>query len=139
MTALECSRLPMDVILKRLKSHVPTKEKSPLEKEYDLEAGKIGVHHSVPLFMPASYSCSTIHDMLELEFTKMLEYDIKLHRCKHCGRYFIVKGNYNAEYCDRVREGETHTCQQIAAQKKYEEKLRDDKAVGVFRKYYKRY
>ena len=139
MTALECSRLPMDVILKRLKSHVPTKEKSPLEKEFDLEAGKIGVHHSVPLFMSASYSCSTIHDILELEFTKMLEYDIKLHRCKHCGRYFIVKGKYNAEYCDRVREGETHTCQQIAAQKKYEEKLRDDKAVGVFRKYYKRY
>ena len=32
-----------------------------------------------------------------------------------------------------------YRCQQIAAQKKYEEKLRDDKAVGVFRKYYKRY
>ncbi|MBP3854167.1 MAG: hypothetical protein IK990_00960 [Ruminiclostridium sp.] len=138
-TSLECSRLPMDVILKKLRSNTPSMEQSPLEKEIELAPGKVGVYHSVPLFMSVAYKCCTIHDMLELEFTKMLEYDIKIHRCKNCGRYFIVKGNYNAEYCDRIREGETHTCQQIAAQKKYEEKLQNDKAVSVFRKYYKRY
>ena len=138
-TSLECSRLPMDVILKKLHSNVTRKEQSPLEKEMELAPGKVGVYHSVPLFMSVAYKCCTIHDMLELEFTKMLEFDIKLHKCKNCGRYFIVKGNYNAEYCDRIREGNTQTCQQIAAQKKYEEKLQNDKAVSVFRKYYKRY
>ena len=139
MTALECSRLPMDVILKKLRSNVPSEVQSPLEKEMDLDPGRIGVYHCVPLFMSVAYNCCTIHDMLELEFTKMLEFDIKLHRCKHCGRYFIVKGNYNAEYCDRVRDFNKLTCQQIAAREKYNKKLQDDKAVAVFRKYYKRY
>ena len=138
-TALECSRLPMDVIIQRLQSHKSTKKKSPLEKALGLEAGKVQLFYHVPRFMAVSYEVSALHEMLELEFSKMLEYGIKLHKCKNCGRYFIVKGNYNAEYCDRVREGNSQTCQQIAAQRKYEEKLHSDQPVALFRKYYKRY
>ena len=138
-TTLDSCRLPMDIILSRLQSHSGTKEKSPLEKALGLEAGKVNLAYSIPKFMSVSYEVCALHDMLELEFTKMLEYGVRLHKCKNCGRYFIVKGNYNAEYCDRVREGNSQTCQQIAAQKKYEEKLHTDKAVSLFRKYYKRY
>ncbi len=138
-TALECSRLPMNVIIQRLQSHKSTKKKSPLEKALGLEADKVQMFYHVPRFMAVSYEVSALHEMLELEFSKMLEYGIKLHKCKNCGRYFIVKGNYNAEYCDRVREGNSQTCQQIAAQRKYEEKLHSDQAVALFRKYYKRY
>lgn len=47
--------------------------------------------------------------------------------------------NYAAEYCDRIRDGQTRTCQQIGAQKRYDEKLQSNEAVGLFRKYYKRY
>ena len=138
-TALECSRLPMDVIIQRLQSHKPTNKKSPLEKALGLEAGKVQMFYHVPRFMAVSYEISALHEMLELEFSRMLEYGIKLHKCKNCGRYFIVKGNYNAEYCDRIRAGNSQTCQQIAAQRKYEEKLHSDQAVALFRKYYKRY
>ena len=138
-TALDCCRLPMDIIIGRLQSHVPTKKKSPLEKALGLEAGKVQLAYHVPKFMAVSFEVSALHEMLELEFTKMLEYGIRLHRCKNCGQYFIIKGNYRAEYCDRVRPGNTQTCQQIAAQKKYEEKLHNDKAISLFRKYYKRY
>ena len=89
--------------------------------------------------MAVEYSVSTLHDMLELEFTKMLEYGTRLHKCKICGRYFIVKGNYVSDFCNRIREGQTRTCQQIGAQKKYDEKLKTDDATALFRKYYKRY
>ena len=138
-TALECSRLPMDVIIQRLQSHKSTKKKSPLEKALGLKADTVQMFYHVPRFMAVSYEISSLHEMLDLEFSKMLEYGIKLHKCKNCGRYFIVKGNYNAEYCDRVRAGNSQTCQQIAAQRKYEEKLHSDQAVALFRKYYKRY
>ena len=96
------------------------------------------IYH-VPHFLAIDYDCCTVYDMLELEFSKMLEYGIKLHKCKNCGRYFIVKGNYDAEYCDRIREGQTKNCQQIAAQKKYNDKLHNNEAIALFRKYYKRY
>ncbi len=126
-------------IVQRLTSHVPTDEQSPLEKALGLKAGRVQLFYHVPRFMAAEYSVSTIHDMLELEFTKMLEYDIRLHKCKICGRYFIIKGNYVSDFCNRVREGNTRTCQQIGAQRKYDERLKTDEAVALFRKYYKRY
>ena len=126
-------------IVQRLTSHVPTNEKSPLEQALGLEAGRVQIFYHVPRFMAAEYSVSTIHDMLELEFTKMLEYDIRLHKCNICGRYFIIKGNYVSDFCNRIREGQTRTCQQIGAQRKYDEKLKTDDATALFRKYYKRY
>jgi hypothetical protein len=49
----------------------------------------------------------------------MLELDMQIKRCKNCGRYFILKGNYQTEYCDRIPEGETQNCQSIGALAKY--------------------
>lgn len=138
-TTLKSTRMPIEEIISRLQSHVPTEKQSPLEKEFNLEAGMVDLIYHVPHFLAIGYDCCTVHDMLELEFSKMLEYGIRLHKCKNCGRYFIVKGNYEAEYCDRIREGQTKNCQQIVAQKKYNEKLHNNETVALFRKYYKRY
>lgn len=55
-----------------------------------------------------------------------------------CGRYFIMKGNYDTNYCDRVAEGETRNCQELAALEKYKAKTADNKAA-LYNKYYKRY
>ena len=126
-------------IAQRLTSYEPTNKKSPLEEALGLEAGCVKRHYHIPQFMAVEYRVSTIHDMLELEFTKMLELGTRLHKCKICGRYFIVKGNYVSDFCNRIREGQTRTCQQIGAQRKYDERLKTDEAVALFRKYYKRY
>lgn len=138
-TTLKSTLIPIDDICKRLSSFEPSTEKSPLEKALNLKKDYVQLHYHVPSFIAIGYDCNSIHDMLELEFSKMLEYGIKLHKCKNCGRYFIVKGNYGNDYCDRIREGQTKNCQQIAAQKNYEEKLQNNQAVALFRKYYKRY
>ena len=126
-------------IAQRLTSYEPTNKKSPLEKALGLEADRVQLFYHAPRFMAVEYRVSTVHDMLELEFTKMLELGTRLHKCKICGRYFIVKGNYVSDYCNRIREGQTRTCQQIGAQRKYDERLKTDEAVALFRKYYKRY
>ena len=126
-------------IAQRLTSYEPANKKSPLEKALGLEADRVQLFYHAPRFMAVEYRVSTIHDMLELEFTKMLELGTRLHKCKICGRYFIVKGNYVSDFCNRIREGQTRTCQQIGAQRKYDERLKTDEAVALFRKYYKRY
>ena len=74
--------------------------------------------------------------MLYLEFTKMLERDI---RFKKCGRYFILKGNYQTEYCDRIQDGETRSCQTLAVLANYKNKVETNPAWSAYRKYYKRY
>lgn len=82
---------------------------------------------------------ATGDDMLELEFTKMLEQDVRFRKCKRCGKYFIMKGNYDTKYCDRVAEGETRNCQELAAIENYKAKIADNKAIPIYNKYYKRY
>lgn len=86
-----------------------------------------------------SYQVSSIRDMLELEFTKMLEQNIRFRKCKRCGKYFIMKGNYDTNYCDRIAKGETKNCQDIMAMEKYKQKTADNPAINIYNKYYKRY
>ena len=47
---------------------------------------------------------------------QLLKSDIGMRKCKRCGKYFIMKGNYDTNYCDRIVEGETCNCQELAAQ-----------------------
>ena len=70
------------------------------------------------------------------------EAGLEFQQCGRCGKYFIVKGNYHGAYCDRIADGEHRTCQQLAAQETYLEKLKDNggkNALSVYQKYYKRY
>ena len=50
-----------------------------------------------------------------------------------------MKGNYDTNYCDRVAEGSTQTCQQLASQENYKARNADNKAIPIYSKYYKRY
>ena len=77
--------------------------------------------------------------MLELDYTKMLEQKTRFRKCKRCGRCFIMKGNYETRYCDRVAPGKTRNCQELAAIKNYKSKTVDDKALKIYNKYYERF
>jgi len=85
------------------------------------------------------FQCSTIEDMLMFEFWEMLTKSVRLRKCKRCGKYFIMKGNYDTNYCDRVEEGETRNCQELAAQENYKKKMADNASIPLYQKYYKRY
>ena len=93
---------------------------------------------SIPHSVEFSYECNSLLSMLQLEFSKMLESGMELRKCKYCGKYFIVKGNYNGSNCDRITENNM-TCQQLAAIKKHKEKTSDYVAWKLCNKYYKRY
>lgn len=61
-----------------------------------------------------------------------------MRKCKCYGKYFIMKGNYDTNYCDRIAEGETRNCQELATQENYK-KTADNAAIPLYQKYYKRY
>lgn len=85
------------------------------------------------------FQCSSIEDVLMFELWEMLTKSVRFRKCKRCGRYFIMKGNYDTNYCDRVAEGETRNCQELAAQENYKKKMADNAAIPLYQKYYKRY
>ncbi|MGN0980800.1 MAG: DUF6076 domain-containing protein [Candidatus Avoscillospira sp.] len=86
--------------------------------------------------------CSSLKEILRLEFMQLLEENVQVRQCRRCRKYFLVKGNYPSLYCTRTAEGSTQTCQQLAAASTFHSKLKGndgDNAWGVYSKYYKRY
>lgn len=119
-----------------------TTEQKAFCGEYNLPEYELELCYKIPCFISSSYTCHNLRDMLYLEFSKILEAGLEFQKCRRCGRYFVVKGNYHGVYCDRIAEGEHRTCQQLAAQETYLEKLKDNDGKNprsVYQKYYKRY
>lgn len=119
-----------------------TPEQKEFAKEYGLSEHILQLRYTFHCFISTHYACENLKDMLFLEFTKILETGVEFQKCKRCGKYFVVKGNYHGSYCDRIADGESRTCQQLAAQEAYLNKLKDnggENPLNVYQKYYKRY
>ena len=84
-----------------------------------------------------TYLIAQLEDLLSYEVYGMTQADMRIKRCKNCGRYFIVdKGN--VEYCDRIAAGETKPCNEIGKVRIYEQKIaKGGSAMALYRKAYK--
>ena len=128
-----------DFLSRIMNEYEPTEQHKEFQKKYNLSDAEMEVFCRFPISPNTSYKFRNIRKALELEFTKMLEQDIRFRKCKRCGKYFIMKGNYNTNYCDRIAEGETRNCQDIIALENYKKKVADNAAIKIYNKYYKRY
>ena len=117
----------------------PTEAHIDFAKHYGLDAEKLMPTIGWPRYIHVCYDVRTVADMLELEFTKLLEQNIRFRKCKRCGRYFIMKGNYDTNNCDRIADGETRNCQELAALENYKARIAGNQAIPLYNKYYKRY
>lgn len=115
------------------------KEDYDFLKDSELEIRDVYGFLRFNLFVNETYMFSKIDELLELEFTKMLSSNIKIKKCKRCGKYFRVKGKYPTECCSRIAEGEGRLCREIASAEKYKAKMADNQALQIYNKYYKRY
>lgn len=84
-----------------------------------------------------TYITDTLDDLLKFEVYGMTQADMRIKRCKYCGRYFIVdKGN--VEYCDPIAAGETKPCSEIGKMRTYEKKIaKGGSTMALYRKAYK--
>ncbi len=93
-----------------------------------------------PISPNTSYKFRNIRKALELEFTKKcLNRIFVSENANAAASIFIMKGNYNTNYCDRIAEGEIRNCQDIMALENYKKKTADNAAIKIYNKYYKRY
>jgi len=84
-----------------------------------------------------TYITETLEALLTLEVYEMSSADVRIKRCKNCGRYFVV-GKTNVEYCDRIAAGETKPCSEIGKSRTYAKRLTGGESVmAVYRKAYK--
>ena len=72
------------------------------------------------------------------ELIKIINLEMNIKKCKFCGGYFIPKSRSDAEYCDRVKTGETKSCAEIGPMRMYQYKTKDSPVYAVYNKAYKR-
>lgn len=82
--------------------------------------------------------CLTVKDFAFWEFYTILEKKANIKKCKNCGRYFISKGDYATDYCDRIPEGEKFSCKKLAAIKARKNKVQNNPVLKEYEKAYKR-
>ena len=82
--------------------------------------------------------CCTPKDFLFFEFYQLLKKEVRIKKCMYCGKYFILKGDYATDYCDRIPIGETQTCRRLAATNTYKNKIRTNPILTEYQKAYKR-
>ena len=84
-----------------------------------------------------TYYIRSFANLLELEVYQMVHADLRMKRCKNCGRYFIVDKS-NQEYCQRLAPGSAKPCTEVGRARVYGRKItRDITPTGLYRKAYK--
>ncbi len=132
--------LTVEEVVERFRSTpAATDEHMELAQKLGIPVSDLIRSIQMPRFMNIQYEFGSVVEILDLEFTKMLEANVRFRKCKRCGKYFIMKGNYDTNYCDRVAEGQTKNCQELAAMENYKAKIADNKAIPIYNRYYKRY
>ena len=98
--------MPSTDFLKRLGGPLnSTEDAVAMSDKFGIPLNELLARIQIPRFINVQYRFSSIADILEMEFTKMLEQNIHFRKCKRCGKYFIMKGNYDTNYCSRIPNG----------------------------------
>lgn len=84
------------------------------------------------------YQHNRIEQYLLKELFALIKLDIRVKKCKNCGKYFIIKGDYATDYCDRIPDGEKFTCKKIAAMRARKKKVQNNPILKEYEKAYKR-
>ena len=77
--------------------------------------------------------------LMRFELMKMVSLDVPIRKCANCGRYFILDGRSDIEYCSRpLADQPGKTCQDVGALNKYMDKVHANPIRKEFHKAYKR-
>ncbi len=79
----------------------------------------------------------TLRDLYNYLKAYCLRLPLVIHKCKNCGRYFVVTGNITQEYCTRRMDGSEKTCRQMGAVVQYQSRQMKNPATKEFTRSYK--
>ena len=87
------------------------------------------------------YEVNSFYELLFLEVYHMILDKTLIKKCRHCGKYFVVK-NLNIEYCYRLIDPDeesldTRTCSDVGPKRSYQKKLEEDLPLKFYDRAYK--
>lgn len=80
----------------------------------------------------------TVFDIIDYHTRECVKREVKMRRCKNCGRWFAVSGHLGTEYCDRPADRKGRTCKEIGAAAVWTKRKDSDLIFKAYRREYKK-
>ena len=80
----------------------------------------------------------TIFDIIDYHTRECVKREVKMRRCKNCGRWFAVSGHLGTEYCDRPADKKGRTCKEVGAAAVWTKSKDTDEVFKAYRREYKK-
>jgi len=114
----------------------PFKYASPGRK-FDIEQHNLKEKLSEPFYTEVLHTDS-VKDLISFMLVNYIKHGIRFRKCKYCGKYFGIAGNYNTEYCSRkVFQAGGKTCKDSGSFRIYEQKLLENPVAREYKRSYK--
>ena len=110
----------------------PIIEKPTFSKKCISELKKMKVSTTI------RYQYDNLHCYLMEELYALIQLNVHVKKCARCNKYFIPKGNYATECCDRVLPGEKFSCKKLAAIQARKAKVDSNPILQEYQRAYKR-
>ena len=81
---------------------------------------------------------NSIYDLIDYHLRECIRQEVRLRRCKNCGRYFAIQIRSTAEYCDRPIDERGRTCKDVGAITQWTKSKKDDTLFNDYRREYKK-
>ena len=77
-------------------------------------------------------------DLINFHVCECVRQNIKMRRCKNCGKYFALTGHAGTDYCDRPFGPNGKPCRMVGASKVWAERKKSDDVFSAYRREYKK-
>lgn len=89
------------------------------------------------LVLLQEYECNGLIEILNVLFYQMLNSNCLIKKCSICNKYFIPSSRTDEKYCNRNSPyDKTKTCKEYGGIKAYQDNLKNNEAMGLYRRIY---
>ena len=85
------------------------------------------------------YNITTVDDLIRFELLSLVDNDVNIKKCKHCGNFFVPIGRLDTIYCNRINKGEAKPCNEIGAMEALKDKRKDNPVAQACDSVYQRF
>ncbi len=123
-------------VSEKMVSYYRQKEKAPLSL-FRFQPQSVGFELVGDCFTETLYP-KDIYDLIDFHLRQCIRQEIRMRRCKNCGKFFAVTTRSSAEYCSHPFDEKGRSCKEIASILQWNRTKGEDAIYKAFRKEYKK-
>ncbi len=123
-------------VSQKMVSYYRQKEKAPLAL-FRFQPQSVGFELVGDCFTETLYP-KDIYDLIDFHLRQCIRQEIRMRRCKNCGKFFAVTTRSSAEYCSHPFDEKGRSCKEIASILQWNRTKGEDAVYKAFRKEYKK-